>query len=192
MMNNLSTPGKRLRYFARTFFVTISAFARQMGYRQSGSLYDYFIDTKLPGARFQDRFRQLGGNPYWLRYGAGSMFADNEAGRKLNTQFRASRILDDRVPGTEKQPAAPLPGAPERTLVPYLIDRQQNGDDEEELYLLMNRVFFKMKSRRRIAGEVLQMYREVLDNIRQEIDRVEQYQEIVDKVAGRHRNRDGA
>lgn len=191
-MDNLLTPGKRLKYFARTFFPSISDFARHMGYKQPGSLYDYFVDLKPPGARFQDRFRQLGGNPYWLRYGSGSMFADNDAGQKLHARSQAARLLSDRPPGEEKQPAAPVNDAPERALVPYLIERRDGTTDDEELYLLMNSVFFKMKSRKRIAGEVLQLYREVLDNIRQEIDRVEQFQEIVDRIAGRHRNKDGA
>lgn len=191
-MDNLSTPGKRLKYFARTFFTSISDFARQMGYKQPGSLYDYFTDIKPPGARFQDRFRQIGGNPYWLRYGSGSMFADNDAGQKLHTRFRATRLLSECPPDEEKQPETPPVGSSERALVPYLVDKREGAVDDEELYLLMNSVFFKMKSRRRIAGEVLQLYREVLDNIRQEIDRVEQVQEIVDRVAGRHRNKDGA
>ncbi len=164
-MSDLFTPGDRLRYFASAFFRSISEFARCLGYNRPGSLYEYFSNTKQPGALFQDRFLHAGGNPTWLRYGTGSMFADNDAGRELARRFGET---------DEAPPASPL--------VSYHIPA---SDTDEELYLLMNSVFFRMRARDRIAANVLQLYKQVLDNIRSEIGRMEADRDVLARVTGK-------
>jgi len=167
-MPDLFTPGERLRYFAGAFFRSVSHFARSLGYSRPGSLYDYFSNVKQPGILFQDRFLRIGGNPAWLRYGTGDMFADNDAGRELRKRF-----------------GAPSPD-PSPCLISYHI---QGSGSDEELFLLMNSVFFKMRARDRVASEVLQMYKQVLDNIRHEITRMEADRDVLARVTGKFDDR---
>ena len=164
-MPDLFTPGDRLRYFAGAFFRSVSEFARCLGYSRPGSLYDYFSNAKQPGVQFQDRFLQAGGNPAWLRYGTGGMFADNDAGRELHRRFGSADTAPQQSP-----PAS---------LVAYRIPASST---EEELYLLMNSVFFKMRTRDRVAADVLQLYKQVLDNIRTEIARMESDRDVLTRL----------
>lgn len=189
-MPNLSTPGERLRYFAGAFFRSLSDFARKLGYGKPGSLYDYFTNTKQPGAVFQDRFMQAGGNPVWLRYGTGSVFADNEAGRELSRRFdpTAATLRPQQTTSEhtgQHEPAQQAPTSPLPALIPYHLT---SPNSDEELYLLMNSVFFKMRTRERIAADVLQLYKQVLDNIHQEIDRMEADRGVLARVADQFDN----
>lgn len=190
-MKDLLTVGERLRYFASEFFASISEFARAMRYKSPGSLYDYFTNAKQPGIHFQDRFQHLGGNPYWLRYGSGTVFADNTAGRMLRARFAEHPVhtLLEKPAGALETPASTAAHAPpEPALVQYRIQTDiplAGIDEEEEIYLLMNRIFFKVKSRKRIAGEVLQMYKATIDNIHDELRRIEEREEVMQRIARR-------
>lgn len=186
-MKELLTVGERLRYFAQEFFSSISVFARSMGYKSPGSLYDYFANAKQPGIHFQDRFRQIGGNPYWLRYGSGPVFADNTAGTILRERF-AQHPVQGRQTNAAERGESPPTFPPESALVHYSIRNEtpmETADEDEELYLLMNRIFFKVKSRKRIAAEVLQMYKATIGNIHAELQRMEEQRDIAQRMAHR-------
>lgn len=188
-MKELPTTGERLRYFAGEFFSSITAFARSMGYKSPGSLYDYFTNSKQPGIHFQDRFQQLGGNPYWLRYGSGAVFADNAAGRTLQERF-ANHPIHAFIEKTEATPPTntSVHTPPESAFVQYCVQTDSpfaNIEEDEHIYLLMNRIFFKVKSRKRIADEVLQMYKATIDNIHNELRRIEERDEVTQRIVRR-------
>ena len=161
-METMDTPGKRLRYFSNTFFTSVTAFAHELGYRKPGSLYDYFNDRKNPGGLLLDRFRTLGGDPNWLRYGTGSMFADNDAGNALRTHFQTSPPYppaDDTTQAAEPQDS-------------YRPDEMGSlpMEHSEALYVLISLSLFRLKTSPPIAPNVLQLYRGLLASIEQELD----------------------
>ncbi len=163
------TPGKRLRHFSTTFFTTVTAFAHELGYQKPGSLYDYFNDRKKPGGLLLDRFRTLGGDPNWLRYGTGSMFADNDAGRALRTRYEAQLSYSHSDKTTEGRPSfEPVP--------PYRADQEVPMDPAEALYTLLSRILFRLRSQQQLAPHILHMYRDLIAVIGREIENIENSQ----------------
>ncbi len=164
-MDTIDTPGKRLRYFSNTFFTSVTAFARELGYQKPGSLYDYFNDRKKPGGLLLDRFRTIGGDPNWLRYGAGSMFANSDAGTALRIRYQnslhylpADHALHSAEPTSSYQ-------AEETSPVPM-----EHG---EALYVLISRSLFRLKTSRSVTPDILRLYRGMLADIEKELNKQE-------------------
>lgn len=170
------SPGQRLRLFCQLFFPTITVFAQSMGFQKPGSLYDYFNNRKKPGGMLLDRFRELGGDPSWLRYGTGSIFANNDMGKQRIEEFK------------QKYPDSPLPQGAEYVLpsthhqvidspLPYSSENEFAAgplDQSEAVFLLLSRTMYRLQSNSSIPLHVLPLYRKLLDDIRQELDRREQ------------------
>ncbi len=57
-------------------------FSVALGWDRS-SIYKYLDGEQRPGPKLLDRIEAVGGNPAWIMYGLGGMYADNEAGREL-------------------------------------------------------------------------------------------------------------
>ena len=161
-MDTIDTPGKRLRYFSNTFFTSITAFAHELGYQKPGSLYDYFNDRKRPGGLLLDRFRTLGGDPNWLRYGAGSMFAESDAGKSLRARYQHSMPYE---PSKDSAHAA----EPHNSYRPEEIAGIPM-EQSEALYVLISRILFRLRTSPPMASNVLHMYRGLLKSIEEELD----------------------
>jgi len=168
-MEQLDTPGKRLRHFSATFFTTVTAFAHELGYQKPGSLYDYFNDRKRPGGLLLDRFRTIGGDPNWLRYGTGSMFADNDAGRALRARYEAElpyTHIESRDKMAEGRPSL-------EPVLTYRVDQEVPMDQAEALYTLLSRILFRLRSPQHLPPHVLHMYRDLLSVITRELEEME-------------------
>jgi len=73
---------ERIDIVARSFFGTRSNLARAIG-KTPQNINGYFQKDSVPGGEFLAILREQGISADWLLSGEGSMFADNEAGRKL-------------------------------------------------------------------------------------------------------------
>lgn len=174
-MNELTTPGKRLRYFCSTFFPSVTVFAHEMGFSKPGSLYDYFNDTKKPGGLLLDKLRTLGGNPIWLRYGTGSMFAENDAGKERSIEYRNKFPYEPNpdqstlVEGSQVQE----PQLPYQPTTEVLMP----ATPAEMLYLHLGAVQFRLHASDSLPGNVVQLYRNLTEGISKELDRLEKKNE---------------
>jgi hypothetical protein len=170
------SPGQRLRLFCQLFFPTITVFAHAMGFQKPGSLYDYFNNRKKPGGMLLDRFRELGGDPSWLRYGTGSIFANNDMGRQRIEEFK-QKYPDQPLPYGE---AYELPPTEQRIIEvqpSYHINNEFAAgplDQHEAVFLLLSRTLYRLQATSSIPLNVIPLYRKLLDDIRQELDRREQ------------------
>lgn len=174
-MNELTTPGKRLRYFCDTFFSSVTVFAHEMGFSKPGSLYDYFNDTKKPGGLVLDKLQLLGGNPLWLRYGAGSMFAGNEAGRQRLTEYRNKFPFE---PNPEENTiVAPAPTQEDTSSGAVPVASPAKGvlpeTPAEALYLFLSAVQFRLHDTESLSKPVAKLYRSLTKSIAKELDRLE-------------------
>lgn len=175
-MNELTTPGKRLRYFCDTFFSSVTVFAHEMGFSKPGSLYDYFNDTKKPGGLVLDKLQLLGGNPLWLRYGTRSMFANNDAGKQRQTEYRNKFPFEPEpeeiaptgeIPAQQVQPSPSFtaPSAPSKGVVPET--------PAEAVYLFLSAVQFRLHRTDSLSKSAAQLYRNLTKGIAKELDRLE-------------------
>lgn len=174
-MNELTTPGKRLRYFCKTFFSSVTVFAHEMGFSKPGSLYDYFNDTKKPGGLLLDKLRILGGNPIWLRYGTGSMFAENEAGRERSIEYR-NKFPYEPIP---EQIASAEDSQVQEPQPPYAPNTEvlMPATPAEMLYLHLGAVQFRLHASDSLPNNVVQLYRNLTEGISKELDRLERKSE---------------
>lgn len=171
-MEQLDTPGKRLRYFGTVFFTSITDFAHHLGFQKPGSLYDYFNNRKRPGGLLLDKFLKLGGDPAWLRYGTGSMFADNEAGKQRRLEYiekfpysmGADKVYTVTTDGAPvREPAAGYRGDSEFATGPL--------DQPETVYLLLSRVLYRLKTSPELPEHLVPLLRKQVEDIRYELDR---------------------
>lgn len=75
------------------------------------TFYDYFRGKTKPGKRLKERLEGLGFSPEWIDYGHGSIYADNEAGKKLYEKFGSveGEGLWNHAPGEKEPHREPTP-----------------------------------------------------------------------------------
>lgn len=171
-MEDLTTPGKRLRYFCRLFFSSVTDFAHGMGFQKPGSLYDYFKDVKRPGGLLLDKFRALGGNPTWLRYGTGSMFAENETGEVRKLEYR-NKFPYEPLSG-ETAPSDGKPAYDPRLSYSHAGEVLAPATPDEMLYLHLGTVQFRLHAATSLPLHVLRLYRSLIQDINQRLNFLEQ------------------
>lgn len=148
-MEFVNTPGSRLRYFASICFRQMGDFTSGLGYKGSGTVYDYFNDKKPLGPSLLRRFHKIGGNPKWVISGKGCIFADNDIGKRRQREFAALLQL----------PAEPN-SSPSSDAVSY----------SEHLYLLLSLATYRLTVAHNMTPASLPVFREMLLHAQREID----------------------
>lgn len=168
-MEDLTTPGKRFKYFCKIFFPSVTDFAHSMGFQKPGSLYDYFKDVKKPGGLLLDKFRMLGGNPTWLRYGTGSMFAENEAGEIRKVEYRNKFPHDPAAMATSNKVA----NTP-RLSYSQIGEMITSSTADEMVFLHLSTIQFRLHAAMSLPSDILHLYRTLLADINQRINHLEE------------------
>jgi len=75
----------RIKYFAKNCYGNLKAFCEELGISQSH--LSHFLQGRMPSFEMLQKFREAGMSIDWLIDGAGDMFANNEKGILLKSEF---------------------------------------------------------------------------------------------------------